>query len=1562
MKLRRRRPNRSTRFNLSLDCLEVRIAPAGLISLGDASVAEGDDGQTPLLNFSVNRSGDLNPQVTVSYHTEDGSAHSGVDYTAESGTVVIPAGSATATISIPITGNQLLQMDRNFRVVLDNVVDVTIPFSLSTQSTFATGVAPRSISIGDLNGDGRPDLILANQNSDSLSLLLNTTAPGATTPSFADQQTVAIGAGTGPVSTAIGDLNGDGQPDLVVTNYSDNSVSILLNTTAPGATTFSFAAPVTFTTGDAPQSVKIADFNGDGKPDLAVANSSSDNLSVLLNTTATGAASPSFSGATSFATGFIPFTVSVADLNGDGLPDLIAPNFGDNSVSVLLNTTAPGSLTPSFSTQESFPTGNAATSVSVSDLNGDGLPDLAVTNYGDGTVSVLLNTTVPGASSVSFAPGQTVPNVPGAAFVTSGDMNGDGKLDLVIAEYGTNNVAVLLNTTAPGATTIGFQAPEFFAVGSDPFSVAIGDLNGDSVPDLATANSGTLSSTTPGTVSVLLNTSLLGVPPSFTVQQTLATGSFPAAVAAGDLNGDGKPDLIVADAGTNTLTVFMNTTTPGATGATFVTTTVTTAKGPKSVAIVDLNGDGKPDLAITTYGDNGVSVLLNTTDPGSTTASFATPVSFTTDPALVNPRFLAVGDLNGDGRPDIAAVGRLSSNVAVLFNTTDPGASTPNFSSFTAFPVGSSNRSVAIGDLNGDGRPDLVVANYNDATVSVLLNTTAPGAVAPSFADKSTFATGRDPYSVAIGDLNGDGKPDLAIANYHSAFISILLNTTAPGAAVPSLAPQQQANVGFSDALSIVIADVNNDGKPDIATANFRDGNAAVFENLTTPGSSTVTFGNPVLQPAGSAPYAVAIADLNGDGRPDVVIANAFSSSLSVILNTTAPSATLVTADTPTFADPQSVSDQPYPGSVGVADLNGDGLPDIAVTNPRNAIVTVLLNNTSPGSSNVSFAPAVSVPIGASGYFQAIGDLNGDSRPDLVVISFSGNLSILLNNTPTGSLTPDFADPQVFPTGDSPRSLAIADINGDGSPDLIFTNYFLNSASVLLNTTTPGASTVTFGDATSFMVGTGAALSAVGDVNGDGRPDLVVIHRTSYNATPGVSVLLNTTAPGASTPSFADPLSLPTGPAPGGLVIADLNGDGEPDVALTDYDNNGTVRVFLNTTPVGANTPSFAPAQTFPSGLYPTYMTVGDLNGDGRPDLIVANGTGSGPLSVLLNTTPAGASTLSFGPVLTYPTGAYPHTPGIADLNGDGQPDLVVADTYDGVSVWLNTTAGNVSHNPSIATGTIIDDDAPVSIELAGGDDQTALVGTAFPTELSVVVKNAQGHVVQGASVSFSVPASGASALFGGSQASVTVLTDADGSATAPSLIANAVVGSYLATAQVEGLTSAVSFHLNNVTSVNASLTSVGWGSSTHVVSGRTNLPWANISHIVVTFNSAVVPSITDLTVTGLGGRVYPVTGVMVVGNTVTWTLGTPIAAADIVTVTVDPRLATYTALLRVLPGDVNDDGVVNSQDLVLVRNAFLNIGPVSPIPSVFFDLNGDGVVDVLDYNIVRKFMGKKLP
>ncbi|WP_165230648.1 choice-of-anchor Q domain-containing protein [Aquisphaera insulae] len=256
---------------------------------------------------------------------------------------------------------------------------------------------------------------------------------------------------------------------------------------------------------------------------------------------------------------------------------------------------------------------------------------------------------------------------------------------------------------------------------------------------------------------------------------------------------------------------------------------------------------------------------------------------------------------------------------------------------------------------------------------------------------------------------------------------------------------------------------------------------------------------------------------------------------------------------------------------------------------------------------------------------------------------------------------------------------------------------------------------------------------------------------------------------------------------------------------------------------------------------------------------------------------------------------------------------------------------------------------------VAGSTPQTAVVGTAFSKPLAVsVTANNPVEPVDGGVVTYTAPTAGASATLPAIDAVIS------GGLAGLTATANQVIGGYAVAATAAGA-SAFNFVLNNVASVNTALTSVGWGSQTATVAGRTNLPWANISRFVLTFNTPVTPTVADLVVTGCGGKVYPVAAVSIDGNTVTWTLKSPIVDPDVVTFAVNPLLAVFTTQLRILPGDVNDDGVVNSQDMVFVRNAYVKIGPPPSIDLIFLDLNGDGVIDINDYNIVRKNCGKKL-
>jgi hypothetical protein len=276
---------------------------------------------------------------------------------------------------------------------------------------------------------------------------------------------------------------------------------------------------------------------------------------------------------------------------------------------------------------------------------------------------------------------------------------------------------------------------------------------------------------------------------SFAAKVDFTTGYYPYSAAIGDLDGDGKPDIVSANFGLGTVSVLRNTSTSGAITSTSFATMVDfmAGSGSWSVAIGDIDGDGKPDIVVTNSISNTVSVLRNTSTSGAiTSSSFATKVDFTTGSSPVS---VAIGDIDGDGRLDIVVANEKSRTMSILRNTSTSGAITSSsFAAKVDFTTASSPISVAIGDIDGDGKPDIVVADANSDTVLVYRNTSASGAITSnSFAAKVDFTTGSSPYSVAIGDIDGDGKPDIAVANAYSNTVSILRNiiTTNAAPAIP---------------------------------------------------------------------------------------------------------------------------------------------------------------------------------------------------------------------------------------------------------------------------------------------------------------------------------------------------------------------------------------------------------------------------------------------------------------------------------------------------------------------------------------------------------------------------------------------------------------------------------------------------------------------------------------------------------------------------------------------------------------------------------------------------------
>jgi hypothetical protein len=353
---------------------------------------------------------------------------------------------------------------------------------------------------------------------------------------------LAYDAGIHPSAVAVGDLNGDGIPDLAVANDYYGTVSVLL-----GQGDGTFLYPQTFPAGINPTSVAVADFNGDGIPDLAVAGFAGT-VSVLL-----GQGDGTFLPAQSYAAWPHATRVAVGDFNGDGFPDLAVaswgtePFFTDGTVSILLGK-GDGTFLPAVS----YATGTQANSVAVGDFNGDGKLDLAVANYGDyygngSGVTVLL-----GKGDSTFLPAQTFPAGNTPCSVAVGDFNGDGKQDLAVANLGDpfgNGIGVSALLGKGDGT---FLYPQTFPAGINPTSVAVGDFNGDGILDLAVADTG-FSGNGSG-VSVLLGQG----GGTFLPAHSYAAGYNPFSVAVGDFNGDGFPDLAVANPYSNGVSILLN--------------------------------------------------------------------------------------------------------------------------------------------------------------------------------------------------------------------------------------------------------------------------------------------------------------------------------------------------------------------------------------------------------------------------------------------------------------------------------------------------------------------------------------------------------------------------------------------------------------------------------------------------------------------------------------------------------------------------------------------------------------------------------------------------------------------------------------------------------------------------------------------------------------------------------------------------------------------------------------------------------------------------------------------
>jgi hypothetical protein len=977
-------------------------------------------------------------------------------------------------------------------------------------------------------------------------------------------------------------------------------------------------------------SILVADFDGDGIQDLAATQNGTSgpgNVVVLL-----GKSDGSFGPPKAFPAGSFPFYLTTGDFNGDGVPDLAVTNLSATlgtagAVTVLL-----GKGDGTFAPAVSYPVGEFAGTIVAADFNGDGNVDLAaldtqmgIANYTN-KVWVLL-----GRGNGTFKPALSTATGTGSGYLSFADVNNDGNVDLIIADEFASAMAIMLGK---GDGT--FQPSKEYVSAAQTVVTAPIPLT-----------DGTTSIFSPDAASNSLMLSFIETDGTVDNPQLLTVGVGPASIAAADLNGDQKADLVITDAEAGKIYVEL------ATGAGLFASPVTYSLGtqPGALALADVNGDGKPDVIA---GDaTGIDVLLGKGD------GTLDPVK--TFPAGGSLSSVTIADFNSDGKPDVAAANAASGGVSLFLGNGDGTFQGVRTIALTGSSV---PLSTVTGDFNGDGKPDLIVAfSQSDPTqpggIAVLLgkgdgtfrspaNITLPGPLATA--------------ALIAGDFNGDGKLDIAVVinGPTSNQVVVLL-----GKGDGTFQPPVTTNTNTAPPM-MVATDLNGDGKLDLLLADC----CGLSEASYLLGNGDGTFQPEVTFPSGPNPRGIAVADFGNDGLLGIAVIGQVQQpdrgTLAIMFNPfTAPTSA---ASTTTAAASVSATYSPNSQSITLsATVTSNSTPvtggTVTFTLLNTSVSAAVTSGTASTSFTIPGATAAGTYAIQASYNPASGFAASSDNTQQLTISKAtpvitwANPASIVSGTALGSTQLDATANVSGAFTYTPPSGTVLPVGNNQTLSVLFTpmdttDYNTQTATVSINVTAPNPPGLTISKthSASFTAGaSGAYMIAVGNM-------------ASAGSTSGTVTV--------------------TDNAPAGLSVTAMSGTGWSCLTLPTCTRSDTLTasqsypVITVTVSVASNAPSSLTNMAAVSGGGSASATASDVTSIGSAPQFAFTWTANPPAGGAV--TPASGSLYTMGSNITVsatPSACYAFSSWGGALSGNTNPTTLLMNAAESVVANFTSTA-----------------------------------------------------------------------------------------------------------------------------------------------------------------------------------------------------------------------------------------------------------------------------------------------